>query len=141
MINWLHCVTIGTVIARPKGCEVDPVSLVVGALAVGLSETVTSAVQDAYGGLRDALVRRLRRSRGDAEQVVLALEATTADREALRVAVSAADVASDEQVVAAAQRVLAAADPAGTRVGKYVVDLRGAKGVQVGDNPTMTVNF
>ncbi|GAA2919975.1 MULTISPECIES: hypothetical protein [Streptomyces] len=122
----------------------DPVSLVVGALAVGLSETVTSAVQDAYAGLRDALVRKLSRDRGEdgaAEQAVQALEVQAADPESLRTSVSAAGLATDEQILAAAQRVLQAADPAGARVGKYVVDLREAKAVQVGDNPTMTVNF
>ena len=122
----------------------DPVSLVVGALAAGLSETVTGAVQDAYAGLRDALVRRLRRDKGQdgsAEQAVEAIEAQVADRTTLRATVSTAGLATDEQVLAAAQQVLQAADPAGARVGKYVIDLREAKGVQVGDNPTMTINF
>lgn len=122
----------------------DPISLVVGALAAGLSNTVTSAVEDAYAGLRDALTRRLRRGRDEdasVEPEVRTIEAHAWDPESLRAAVSAAGVATDEQVVAAAQRVLAAADPAGAKVGKYVIDLREAKGVQVGDNPTMTINF
>lgn len=123
----------------------DPVSLVVGALVAGLSETVTSAAQDAYVAMRDALVRRLRRDRGvnesEAVQMVRALEAQTSDTEALRTAVGSAGVTTDEQVIAAAQEVLRAANPAGARVGKYVIDLRGTKGVQVGDNPTMTINF
>jgi hypothetical protein len=121
----------------------DPVSLVTGALAAGLSETVSEAVQDAYRGLRDALIRRLRRD-GDetaSEEVVQALEERADDVPALRAAVSEASVADDEEVVAAAARLLRAADPAGARVGKYVIDLRGAKGVQVGDNPSMTINF
>jgi hypothetical protein len=121
----------------------DPVSLVTGALAAGLSETVSGAVQDAYRGLRDALSRRLRRD-GDetvSEQVVQALEERADDVPALRAAVCEASVADDEEVVAAAARLLRAADPAGARVGKYVIDLRGAKGVQVGDNPSMTINF
>jgi hypothetical protein len=121
----------------------DPVSLVTGALAAGLSETVSGAVQDAYRGLRDALIRRLRRD-GDetaSEQLVHALEERADDVPALRAAVSEANVAEDEEVVAAAAQLLRAADPAGARVGKYVIDLRGAKGVQVGDNPSMTINF
>jgi hypothetical protein len=138
---------------------VDPVSLVVAALAAGGSAVVTAAVQDAYAGLRDALVRRLRGDRGAgapaeqaepaeqverAERAVRALEARageTGGAEPLRAAVVEAGVATDDQVLAAARRVLEAADPAGARVGKYVVDLRGAKGVQVGDNPSMTINF
>jgi hypothetical protein len=105
---------------------------------------VTGAVQDAYAGLRDALVRRLRRDKGQdgpAEQAVRAIEAQAADPESLRATVGTAGLAADEQIMAAAQRVLQAADPAGARVGKYVIDLRDAKGVQVGDNPTMTITF
>ncbi|MEU4088750.1 hypothetical protein [Streptomyces aureus] len=122
----------------------DPVSLVVDALAAGLSGTVTSGVQDAYAGLRDVLVRRLGRDRGEdgvAEQAVQALEGQAADPELLRTSVSADGLANDEQILDAAQRVLQVADPDGARVGKYVIDLREAKAVQVGDNPTMTVNF
>lgn len=121
----------------------DPVSLVAGALAVGLSETVSGAVQDAYRGLRDALIRRLRRD-GDetsSEEVVRALEGRADDVPALRAAVSEASVTDDEEVVAAAARLLRAVDPDGARVGKYVIDLREAKGVQVGDNPSMTINL
>jgi hypothetical protein len=122
----------------------DPVSLVVGALAAGLSETMTSAVQDAYAGLRDALLRRLRQDHSEnwpAEQAVQALEAQSGDPQLLRAVVSSAGLATDEQVVAAAQHVLQMADPTGARVGRYVIDLRGATGVQVGENPTMTINF
>jgi len=124
-------------------CVMDPVSLVTGALAAGLSETVSGAVQDAYRGLRDALIRRLRRD-GDetsSEEVVRALEGRADDVPALRAAVSEASVADDEEVVAAAARLLRATDPTGARVGKYLIDLREAKGVQVGDNPSMNINF
>jgi hypothetical protein len=37
-------------------------------------------------------------------------------------------------VVEAAQRLMALLDAAGTRAGKYTVDLRGAQGVQIGDH-------
>lgn len=121
----------------------DPVSLVAGALAAGLSETVSGAVQDAYRGLRDALLRRLRRDRDDttSEQLVRELEARSADDRALTAAVAATGVAGDEEVVAAAGRLLQAADPDGATAGKYVIDLRGARGVQVGDNTTMHITF
>lgn len=123
----------------------DPVSLIVAALAVGASNTVTTAVQDAYGVLRDALVRRLHRSPGhDANATLRALEAQAteaADHGSLRTQLTTAGVATDDQVLAAARAVLETVDPAGARVGKYVIDLRDATGVQVGDNPTMNLNF
>ncbi|GAA3905394.1 hypothetical protein [Actinoplanes auranticolor] len=123
----------------------DPVSLIVGALAAGLSESVTGAVQDTYKGLRDALIRRIRRSNAspevNAEQAVRALESKAADPQALHASIKATDLGDDPEVVSQARLVLEAADRAGIKVGKYVVDLREAKGVQVGDNPNMTINF
>ncbi|MFJ2081312.1 hypothetical protein ACIOBK_02090 [Micromonospora chokoriensis] len=126
----------------------DPVSLVAGALAAGLSGTVTAAAQDAYEELRDLLVRRLSRNgreKASAEQQVQALEALAAngasDGETLRAAVTTAGVATDQDVLAGATRVLARADLASTRVGKYVNDLHDAKGVQIGDNSIMNIEF
>jgi hypothetical protein len=52
-----------------------------------------------------------------------------------------AGAGADEAMVAAAQRVMALVDEAGTRVGKYVVDLRGAQGVQVGDGNFQVTRF
>jgi hypothetical protein len=45
----------------------------------------------------------------------------------------------DEQILAAAERLLMLADPA--LAAKYDVDLREAKGVQVGDHNTQTDTF
>lgn len=42
----------------------------------------------------------------------------------------------DGDLVAAAQALLALADEAGTRAGRYVVDVRGSQGVQIGDRNT-----
>jgi hypothetical protein len=123
----------------------DPVSLVAAALAVGLSETVTSAVRDSYAELRNALLRRLHRGQGgdvpDAEATVMSLEALHDTPEELRAGIRAAGVTSEQAVLGAARRVLLAAEHSGIQVGKYVVDLHDAKGVQVGDNPTMTITF
>jgi hypothetical protein len=53
----------------------------------------------------------------------------------------AVDAGSDQEIIAAAQRVLALVDPAGTGVGKYRVDARGAQGMQVGDANTQSNTF
>ncbi|WP_138968474.1 hypothetical protein [Streptomyces sp. YIM 121038] len=42
--------------------------------------------------------------------------------------------ADSEPIVSAAQRVLELTDPSGVANGKYLVDARQAKGVQVGDH-------
>ena len=48
---------------------------------------------------------------------------------------------TDEQVIAAAQRLLELMNPAESAAGKYRVDLREAKGVQVGDHNTQHNTF
>ncbi|WKU07701.1 RIP homotypic interaction motif-containing protein [Micromonospora sp. HUAS LYJ1] len=119
-------------------------SLVVGALAAGLSDTISVAVKDAYSELRDALLRRLRKTgspEADPEQIVEALEARVADPNILKSLVISVDVANDEDVLAAARQVLRASDPAQAKVGKYVIDMHDAKGVQIGDNSNMNIKF
>jgi hypothetical protein len=124
---------------------VDPVSLVVAALAAGAvagaQNTASDAVKDAYTGLKDVVRRRLSgresgpaalaRHEADPEQQSAALEAELVE-------VKAGD---DAAVVAAAQRVMALLDPTGAQAGKYTVDLRGVQGVQIGDQNVQTNTF
>jgi hypothetical protein len=49
--------------------------------------------------------------------------------------------ASDDDVVTAAHAVLAQLDSAGAHAGKYTVDARDARGVQIGDGNFMTLHF
>lgn len=123
----------------------DPVSLIVAALAAGAvagaQNTATDAVKDAYTGLKELVRRRLSgresgrvalaRHEADPQQQVPVLEAELVE-------VGAGD---DAAVVAAAQRVMALVDAAGTRAGRYTVDVRGAQGVQVGDHNVQTNTF
>jgi len=50
-------------------------------------------------------------------------------------------LASDPNVATELREVMALLDPAGAQAGKYAVDLRDAKGVQVGDHNTQTNHF
>jgi predicted RNA-binding Zn ribbon-like protein len=127
------------------GADVDPVSLIVAALAAGAvagaQNTATDAVKDAYTGLKELVRRRL--SGRESGQAALArheadLPEEGAALEAELIEVKAADEAS---VVAAAQRLMALLDPTGSRAGKYTVDLRGAQGVQAGDHNVQTNTF
>jgi len=132
---------------RPKGLVegdvVDPLTLVVTALATGaspaLSETVGQAISDAYTGLKDLLRRRLAELRHDPEAVAADDTEPEAWRARLAGRLDAADV--DDELLAAAEQVLAVADPEGYRAGRYVVDLRGAQGVQVGDDNVQNNTF
>jgi hypothetical protein len=132
----------------------DPVSLIVAALVAGAAaggkDVASSAVKDAYNGLKALLVKRFRKKAASqpsatAIDPVAVLEAhetepsrwTGSLEDALRD--SAAD--RDEQILAAAKALLEQADPSGSAAGKYRVDLRGAQGVQIGDHGQMTVTF
>jgi hypothetical protein len=117
----------------------DPVSLVIAALMAGAGAGVTSAassvVTDAYAGFKALLRRRIASRQAGAEAVVDRETADSRVWEAELVPVlEAAEVGRDEQLMAAAQQVLALVDPAGASAGKYLIDLREAKGVQVGDH-------
>jgi NADP-dependent 3-hydroxy acid dehydrogenase YdfG len=124
---------------------VDPVTLLVTALATGaaagIGETTASAVKDAYAKLKSLVAARFA---GDqSREVVLAQHEKQPEvwGAPLTQAVTDSGAATDPVVVEAAQRLLALLDEAGSRAGKYTVDLRGAQGVQVGDHNTQTNTF
>jgi hypothetical protein len=114
------------------GVEVILAALAAGSTA-GLTDVVSTAVRDAYTGLRDALRRRLR-GRDDALRV-LEVDETKPQAWAARLGAHLVEsgAASDADIVAAAQRLLAAVDPAGTAAGKYRIDASHAGSVHVGD--------
>ncbi|GAB3726684.1 RIP homotypic interaction motif-containing protein [Amycolatopsis oliviviridis] len=130
---------------------IESVELVVAALAAGAAagtrETASTAVKDAYSGVKTLALRTLRRGGSVPPAVVEAVESdliTPGDDEdgvARRRAVEKALTEVDEELVTAALKVLELTDPAGTRAGKYRVTLRGNKGVQVGDHNTQTNTF
>jgi hypothetical protein len=115
----------------------DPVELILTALAAGVTSGVTqaasSAVQDAYNALR-ALVRKRLAGRPKAE-FVLAEHANAPDtwRAPLAAELAEAGADRDADLVAAAQALMNLLDAAAARAGKYTVDVRDAYGVQVGD--------
>jgi hypothetical protein len=123
----------------------DPVALIVAALAAGTSlgvKDVTSAtVLDTYAGLR-ALVRKRLSGRPDGAMVLSRHAESPHTWEApLTAELTAAGAAGDEALVAAATALLRLADEAGFRAGKYAVDARGAAGVQAGDHNTQHNTF
>jgi hypothetical protein len=117
---------------------VDPVTMVVTALAagavVGVGETASTAVADGYRGLKSLLARVF--GANPRAEMVLAEHETDPDtwRAPLIKLLSDSGVDRDEQVIAAAQRLLGLADPQGSQAGKYVVDARGANIGNIGDH-------
>jgi hypothetical protein len=116
----------------------DPITLIVAALAAGaasgLTDTASSAIKDAYAGLK-ALVRKKLGS-GPGTDVILAEheQAPQAWKDPLTAKLAAAGADQDDSLVAAAQQLMDLVDAAGARGGNYAVDARGAQGVQVGDH-------
>jgi hypothetical protein len=119
----------------------DPVSLILGALAAGAADTTKQAVKDAYDGLKRLVAARFA-GRPPAE-VALAEHADDPEtwQKPLAKELDAAGAAGDDEILAAARAVLEAADPAGAAAGKYILDLRGAQGVQVGDHSQQLNQF
>jgi RIP homotypic interaction motif len=118
----------------------DPVTLIVTALAagaaLGLKDTASVAVRDAYGSLKALATRRLA-GRGEGE---LALARHEEDPQAwegpLVAELTAVGAADDASLVAAAQALMTMVDETGSRAGKYIVRVQSSQGVQVGDHNT-----
>ena len=101
----------------------DPITLIVTALAagaaLGVSDTASSAVKDAYAGLK-ALVKKQFRGKADAELVLAKHEqASETWRAPLVAELGEAGADRDTELLAAAQALMGLIDAAGTQAGKY----------------------
>jgi len=123
----------------------DPVSLIVAALAAGAStafkDTAAEAVKDAYNGLKSLLKRKL----GDNPAAQVALDKHEGSPEVwekpLEEEIKQSGVADDEDVVRTAQKLMELVDPDGARAGKYNVNISGGKGIVVGDHARVEMTF
>lgn len=118
----------------------DSVTLIVTALAagaaLGLKDTASTAVKDAYKSLKAFAAKRLA-GRHDGELVLARHEEDPESWERpLAAELTAAGAADDTDLVAAAQALMSLTDETGSRAGKYVVQLRCSQGVQLGDHNT-----
>lgn len=123
----------------------DPVTLIVTALAagaaLGLKDTASAAVKDAYGSLKALVTRRLA-GRRDGELVLARHEEAPQAWEGPLIAeLTATGAANDAGLVAAAQALMSLVDEAGSRAGKYVVQVQGSQGVQIGDHNSQHNTF
>jgi hypothetical protein len=114
----------------------DPVMLIEVALtagvAAGVKDATSSAVKDAYEGLKAKVKGRLA-GRPDAGQVLAAHEAAPQTwKESLSSELAAVGV--DGELVTAAQELMRLIDAEGTQAGKYEVDVDCSQGVQIGDH-------
>jgi hypothetical protein len=119
----------------------DPVTLIVTALAAGASAGVLDALKDnakdaakaAYAKLRGLVRTRVAGNPG----AELALAEHQADPEnwaaPLKAKLTLVGAGDDAELVAAAQALMDLVDRAGAKAGKYHVTISGGQGVQVGE--------
>jgi hypothetical protein len=123
----------------------DPVTLILTALAagtaLGVKDTASLAVKDAYEGLK-ALVKRRFAGREDGELVLARYEKSPDTwKEPMAAELTATEAGSDADLVVAAQTLMRLLDEAGSQAGKYNVLVQGGHGVQVGDHNTQHNTF
>jgi hypothetical protein len=123
----------------------DPISLIVTALVAGasaaLKDTTSSIVKDAYAGLKALVMRRFSGNPKAESQLAAAERAPAAGSADLKQYLQAAGADRDEDLLRKARELLQHIDPEGSRAGKYNVTVSGGKGVVVGDNASVTMNF
>jgi hypothetical protein len=125
--------------------NVDPISLIIAALAAGaiaaVKDTAGEAVKDAYAGLKALICRRFA-GNGKAEAALdKSQRQPQTDQAELAQHLRAVGAADDKELISAAQALLKQADPGGARAGKYDVHITGGKGAVVGDAATVTMTF
>jgi len=115
----------------------DPITLIVTALmagaALGVKDTASSAIKDAYAGLKAMAGKRLA-GRPDGLRVLARHEEAPEIWQApLKEELDQAGAGHDASLVAAAEALMRLIDEDGGRRSKYTVDAHGAQGVQIGD--------
>ena len=127
----------------------DPITAaIVAALSAGavsgLTETSKTAITDAYTKLKDLLTRRF----GDRSNVVLAIEhleakpASAGRKETLQEEIVAVQAEQEEELLAAAQRVMILVQPQQAGLGKFTIQNNAlVQGQNIGDNQQITQYF
>jgi hypothetical protein len=127
----------------------DPVTLIVTALATGastgtieaLKDDVRDAAERSYAKLRGLAKKRLA-DRPDGELALKRHQSAPQRWESVLTGeLAEAGAASDADLIAAARALMELVDRAGTRLGKYNVTIRNSKGVQVGDGNIQVNRF
>jgi hypothetical protein len=127
------------------GDDVDPVTLIVGALAAGAlrgaGETASTVVSDVYVALKTAVTARFAEKGVPAEVLAEHEDDPETYERPLAKGIRQARAEQDPRIVLLAQELMRLMNGDDARTGKYTVNLRGAQGIQVGDGNTQTNTF
>jgi len=123
----------------------DPISLIVSAVVAGVSaalqDTAGQTIKDAYAGLKSLLKRKF----GGKPLAVSVLDNYEQQpdvwQKRLETQLTEIGADEDEEIIRAAQQVLALADPEGAGAGKYNVTISGGKGIVIGDHARVSMSF
>ncbi len=120
----------------------EPVTIIIAALGVGLTTVMTQASKDLYEKLRSMLSTHF----GPKPEHQAALAGFEKDPEqgaaTLAAAVEKSGAHNDPEVVATAKTLLAQADPDGDQAKRYSLLVKGnVQGLVQGDQNTVTMDF
>lgn len=127
----------------------DPIALILAALAAGasagaieaLKDDVKDAVKTAYTKLRGLVKRRIA-GRPDGELALERYETAPLTWESVLTGeLIKAGAASDADLIAAAKALMELIDQASAQTGKYDVTIKDSKGVQIGDGNIQVNRF
>jgi len=123
----------------------DPVSLVLAALATGVTaaaqDTASQAVKDAYAGLK-ALVKKRFEKKPQAEMALAEYEKDKDTWEKpLQKSLVETGADQDEAIVRQAQQVLKLVNPQQASQSKYNVQIGDGKGIVIGDDAHVEQHF
>jgi hypothetical protein len=103
----------------------DPIALIMAALAAGAGHTAAAPVRDAHAALMAQLRMRLA-GRADGEAALARYEESAQGWEAaLGAELAAAGADRDKGILTEAEAVMSVADAPGWRAGKYTVEMPG----------------
>jgi len=127
------------------GNPMDPVSLVLAALATGVTaaaqDTASQAVKDAYAGLK-ALVKKHFEKKPQAEMALAEYEKDKDTWEKpLQKSLVETGADQDEAIVRQAQQVLKLVNPQQASQSKYNVQIGDGKGIVIGDDAHVEQHF
>jgi hypothetical protein len=124
----------------------DPVTLILTALTAGAAasakDTASIAVNDAYSGLK-GLIQRKFASKPTAEIALMEHEKKPDIwRAPLEEGIKETRIDQDQEIIAAAQRLMTMVQPQQAAMGKYNVQITGSvQGFAQGDYQQVTMNF
>lgn len=121
----------------------DPITLIVAALTAGVAASTKNvagqAIKDAYDVLKGLILRKF----GDKPKVQEELTSHAEDPDTygkpIKKVLAQAGADRDQEIIEAAKKLMAVADPEGAAVGKYNIRVSGGQVGVIGDHGTATM--